>query len=376
MDDTTRQPAAIARTAHAHREPGACHVVPTPFIASTSSYRVPLPAGKIDLWLDSNEGREPDHSLVEALREVDPELIRRYPSKSDLECAIAEAHGVTPERVIVTSGGDDAIDRCCRAVLEAGRKLILPVPTFEMIARSARLSGGEVIEIEWFDGPFPTSVILEHMSERTSMVAIVSPSNPTGSIATVEDVRAIAEAAPRALILVDLAYIEFADHDLTAAVLQLPNAVAVRTFSKAFGLAGLRVGYAFGTERVIEWLRAAGSPYPVAGPSLALAQRVLAEPGRRRDVYLDRIRCARDQLRSFLAQRAITTLPSQANFVLARFDDAHAMHKRLAQRGISVRAFPDDPRLASWLRITCPGDEDQFARLTAALEDILSESDP
>ena len=150
----------------------------------------------------------------------------------------------------------------------------------------------------------------------------------------------------------------------------------VRTFSKAFGLAGLRVGYAIGAERVIEWLRAAGSPYPVAGPSLALAQRALAHTGRPRNAYLDRIRCERDQLRSSLAQYAITTVPSQANFVLARFPDALSVQKRLAKGGISVRAFPDDPRLASWLRITCPDDEDQFARLTAALEDILSESDP
>ncbi len=170
--------------------------------------------------------------------------------------------------MLVTAGGDDAIDRACRAVLAEGRTLVLPEPTFEMIARYARLAGAEVVEVPWGDGAYPADAVLAALDARDRRWSPWSaPTTPPGGVATAEDLRRVA-AAPQALMLVDLAYVEFGDDALFRAALALPNAVVIRTLSKAWGLAGLRVGYAVGHAALIGWLRAGGGPYAVSGPSL------------------------------------------------------------------------------------------------------------
>ncbi len=108
----------------------------------------------VDLYLDANEGPRPDLDLAAALRSVDADALRRYPSTADLEGLIADRWGVDPDRVLVTAGGDDAIDRLCRACLEPGKELIFPTPSFEMIERSARLAGGSILRVPWGEGGF------------------------------------------------------------------------------------------------------------------------------------------------------------------------------------------------------------------------------
>lgn len=349
-------------------------VRPATAVASMTAYHVPRPtiACEIDLFLDANEGTAPPVAL-EALVAVDgPERMRRYPSKAYLEGLIAQHLGVAPQQVLVTAGGDDALDRCCRAVLEAGRNIVLPVPTFEMIGRSARLAGAEIREVEWPGGAYPTKDVMERVDDATGAVSVVSPNNPTGAVATAGDLRRLAAAAPETLLMVDLAYEEFADEPLTGPALRLPNAVVVRTFSKAFGLAGMRVGYAVGPVEIIDWLRAVGSPYPTSGLSLAAAEHCLSV-GERDVCFLRQVKREREALRTLLMRQGVDALPSQANFVLARFEDAPGIQHALAERGIMVRAFPGVRRLQDCLRITCPGRLEAFDRLTAALTEILSD---
>ena len=219
----------------------ASDVTPAPRIADREPYASPSPPYPIDLWLNSNEGQAHPGPLLEELGESIPELVRRYPSASRLEGLIAERTGLTHERVLVTAGADDAIYRACLVMLDRGRELILPIPTFEMIDRYARLAGGSVIEVDWLMGRYPTAAIMDAITDRTAMIAVVSPNNPTGAIARIEDLRQLSAAAARALLLIDLAYTEFADKDLTQAACELPNALVTRTLSKAWGLAGLRV---------------------------------------------------------------------------------------------------------------------------------------
>jgi len=351
---------------------------PTPVgaVAGWRAYSVPQPEAPIDLHLDGNEGPLCDESMLKALASIDRERLRRYPDKRPLEARIAERFGVEGREVLVTAGGDDAIDRACRAMLAPVRELILPVPTFVMISRDARLCGATVREVEWPQGPYPVEEVIDSVTERTAMIAVVSPNNPTGAVATPEDLMRLSEAAPQALLLVDLAYTEFADVDLTDAALALPNAVVVRTFSKAYGLAGLRLGYAIGEANIIDWLRAAGGPYPASSVSLALGEAVLERDDLPEAAYLARIRREREQLRGLLEGLGAAALPSQGNFVLARFDDAGAVRDRLAARGIAVRAFPDDTRLADALRITCPGDDQAFTRLRTAFVEAIPPAAP
>jgi histidinol-phosphate aminotransferase len=293
-----------------------------------------------------------------------------------LQAELAVRFGVDAARVLVTAGGDEAIDRACRTCLEPGRELILPTPTFEMIGRYARAAGATVLETPWPGGAYPIEEVLGMVSDRTSMIAVVSPNNPTGAAVRAGDLALLAAGAPGAVLLVDLAYAEFADEDLTDAALALPNAVVVRTFSKAFGLAGLRVGYAMGPERIVRAMRSVASPYPVSALSAGAASEALRLAETYVPPAVSRIRDERDRLTLLLRELGARPRPSQANFVLAEFNDAERVWRALAALGIGVRRFVSDPDLKNSLRITCPGDGRSFERLCAGLRSALGSECP
>jgi histidinol-phosphate aminotransferase len=330
------------------------------------------------LRLDSNEGLLPPRALLTDLANADPELLRRYRDTGELETALATRFGVPAERVMVTAGADEAIDRACRAFLERGRTMLLPDPTFELFERFAALAGGDVNRVPWPGGPFPSDAFVERLDARTGVVVVVSPNNPTGAVATLADVRRLATAAPGALLLLDHAYVEYADDDLTGALLDLANVLVVRTFSKAWGLAGCRVGYAIGSSNVVSVLRAAGGPYPVASPSIALALRQLERGDEALRAHVARVREERATLSARLVALGLAPLASQANFVLVDFGPGPGPGHRAAQvraglaaLGVLVRGYPQRRGLETALRITLPGDTAQFERLCGALDTVL-----
>lgn len=336
-------------------------------------YTPPPRDGDAELLLDLNEGAPltPRAWLDRAAEAIDPATARRYPSNNALEARLADRLGLTPDRLVVTNGGDDAIHRVCAACLASGDEMVLPIPSFEMIARSAEIAGGTVKPVAWDERSFPLDATLNAVNTRTRVIAVVSPNNPTGAVIAADQLAQLAGAAPRALLMVDLAYTEFADEDLTPLALSLPNAVIVRTFSKAFGMAALRVGYAAGPAATINAIRAVGSPFPCSAFSLAAADAVLDLPADAVESRIARVRTERAELTTLLGDLGVTALPSQANFVLARFPDATAVCESLARRGIRVRRFAQRP-LADALRIGLPGDGADFGRLTNALREVLT----
>ncbi len=337
-----------------------------PFAENLRPYSTRSHEAPIELRLSGNEGAAPSPVIWEVLGKSNADVARRYPSESDLQSELAARMGVTLDRIIVTAGGDDAIDRICRMTLGPGRELVLPTPTFEMIARYATLCGATVREVDWRRNDFPTDAVLAEIGPQTGLIALVSPNNPTGAVASVNDLNRLASAAPGAVVLVDQAYAEFSDDDLTQAALELDNAVVVRTLSKAWGLAGLRVGYALGPPRLIEALRAVGQPYAVAAPSIALARAALRAPQLMRD-YVRRVRTERESLSDVLRELKLDPHPSQGNFILTRPADPAWLHDGLAGQGVGIRTWPDDPKLANYARITCPGNEADCSRLVGAL---------
>lgn len=340
---------------------------PTPLVRTLSVYK-PAPSGRsIDLHLDGNEGMVPPRSLFEGLAAQEPELLRRYPKAQALERRLAERHDIEPDRVLVTAGADDGLERALRAFLCEGREIVLPLPTFEMLPRYATLAGGTIVPVDWGRGAYPIESVLAAITERTAVVAIVSPNNPTGAVARFEDVQRIAAAVPKALLLVDCAYVEFADEDWSARALELPRALVFRTLSKAYGLAGLRIGYVLGHPNVIDWLRAVGHPYAVSSPSLHLASARLDEGDAGTTAFVERIRFERQRLAETWSAFGATTEPSQGNFVFGRVANPAWLRDGLAGFGIGVRIWPDKPELVGCVRITCPGNETQFERLLHAL---------
>lgn len=337
-----------------------------------SPYAPPTPEFRIDLHLDANEGSAAPETVIAALSQLTGEDLRRYPDARPLEWQIAALLGVDAERVLVCAGGDDAIDRACRVCLEPGRELILPTPTFEMIRRSAELAGASVRTVPWVADAYPTSAVLAEVTDRTSMIAVVSPNNPTGLVADAQSLDVLSAAAPTAMLLVDLAYTEFASDDLTQAALRLPNALIVRTFSKFCGLAGLRVGYCIGDSRVIRALRAVGSPYPVSAASLRIASASLEpEAARERSAVRAGVIANRQRIAGVLKTIGASTVPSQANFVLARVAEPQRVARGLAALGIAVRQFPGTPELRDALRITIPASAADADRLDRSLRGVM-----
>ena len=332
------------------------------------------------LKLDGNEGNPPPRKLLEDLAVADLSRLRDYPDARPLESEIAERLGVDPARVLVTAGADDALDRVFRAYLRPGRRLILPVPAFEMMYRFAAVVGGEILPVLWTDA-FPTDDVISALDDSVSLVAIISPNNPTGRTATASDLERVAEAASRvdsgtafgAMVLLDHAYVEYSDQDLTAVAERFDNVVTVRTFSKAWGLAGCRVGYAVASPEVATVLRNVGNPFPVAGLSLAAvrAQTTMGETALTE--HVERIRAGRAQLTERLARRGIEASPSQGNFVLADFGArSDFVFRGLAALGVRVRRFPHRPEIAEALRITVPDQADDLNKLLEALETCVA----
>ena len=350
----------------------ASRIGPVSRIDPATAYRRPTSVPGM-LRLDSNEGVLPSRALLGDLADADPELLRRYPDVSVLEAALASRVGVAPDRALVTAGADEAIDRACRAFLDAGRAILLAEPSFDMFDCSAALAGGELVRVPWWEKAFPIDGFIERLDRRTAVVAVVSPNNPTGSVATLADVRRLANAAPNALVILDHVYVEYADEDLTPQVLDLPNVLVLRTLSKAWGLAGCRVGYAVGSPYVIAVLRAAGGPYTVAAPSVALALSQLERGAAPLVAHVGRVREERRLLSGRLAAAGLAPRPSQANFVLVECGPrAASICAGLTAHGVLVRDFPAGRRgLETALRITLPGNAPDFEQLSAALERTL-----
>mgnify|MGYP000891396444 CR=1 FL=1 len=348
-------------------ETGTISITPAAWLDRQRAYQRRAPRGPITLRLDANEGEGPPTELIDAARPVFSECCSAYPDTSKLGAMLASRNGVGPQRVLVTAGADDALQRLCRVMLEPGRRALMTRPTFEMIPRLVRAVGGAADEVAWMDGPLPLNAMIERITPETSIIFVVSPNNPTGSVASVQDIRALSAAAPNALIVLDHAYVEFAEEDLTREVLRLPNVAVTKTLSKAWGLAGLRVGYLLASPEVIAWAKAAGLPYAVSGLSLAIAERILAT---REGAMKSRVERTREEVRELvrlLAALGEQPLRSQANFVLARCRNAPLLADLLASLGIAVRTFPDQDDIADCVRIGCPGNEAQFLRLSRAL---------
>ncbi|MFN7671683.1 MAG: aminotransferase class I/II-fold pyridoxal phosphate-dependent enzyme [Planctomycetota bacterium] len=335
------------------------------------AYAPPAFPAPISLDLSRNEGRPP-RGLPDACA-LDARELSRYPAVDELRAALAARHDVGVDRVLVTNGADDALLRLCLWALRGGGAAMLPVPTFEMIERYVAIAGGTAIEVDWPEGPFPTAALRARARPDVRLVFVVSPNNPTGATASAADLEELARALPDATIVLDAAYAEFADVDLTGFALRRPQFVVVRTLSKAWGLAGLRVGYALGAPATIAALRAHGNPMPVAALAARIALQRLRDGAADVADHVAAVRAERAALLAALtALGAAPARPSEGNFVLARGVDAAFVVAAAAAQGVGLRRFPGRAGLRDAVRIGLPGEADAFGRLLAALRAALA----
>lgn len=323
--------------------------------------------------LDANEGAR--LADLDGRGLLAGERLRRYPSAAALEARLAREFGLDPSNVLATAGADDGLFRACLAFAGGGRRAVYAEPAFEMLTRYLSLAGAELCPVRERGGRLPIDALLAEIERKgaaVGLIAVVSPSNPTGSVASAADLARLSAAAPEALLLVDLAYAEYADQDLTAAALALPNALVLRTFSKAWGLAAARVGYVLGPAALLEPLRAAGNPYAVAGPSLALAEQRLDRDRGAMGAHVARVARERQAIEARLRQRGACPSPSQANFAFAEVPDAELFAGVCAGRGLALRRFPGRAGLERAVRLGCPDDPRGLAELLEAIDLALA----
>lgn len=325
--------------------------------------------GEIRLALNRNESACSIEPLARVLSKSDPATVSRYPSYAALQGSLADwlaPHGIVGDRIVVTNGGDEGIDRIVRNAIADSKKVVAThSPSFEMFDIYTHNAGGSIRSTPWMNGPFPTADFIGSLDESVALAVVVSPNNPTGRVVPLDDILAIAKKCDSLGIdlLVDCAYVEFADEDPTQKLGELSNVIMVRTFSKAWGLAGMRVGYLIAPDtQSADRLRSAAGPFPVSGMSLRLANEAMASHVSAMEANVARIVQFRTNVTRMISQCGGEPIESQGNFVLARFENVGAAWTGLAEQGIGVRKFTTS-ELNQHLRITIPATESDMITL-------------
>ena len=330
--------------------------------------------GREGLRLDFNENTVGCSLRVLArLRDLTSEELARYPEREPIEAIVAGHLGVEPNELLLTNGVDEAIHLLCETFLGPDDEVLIVVPTFAMHEISAAATGARVLCVPaGEDFRFPTSALLSRITPRTRLIAVANPNNPTGAVAKPAALIEIARRARDAAILIDEAYFEFYGQTMLPLFRDLPNLFVARTLSKAYGMAGFRIGTLAGNARHIEMVRRVSSPYNVNGVALACLPAALAD-----DAYVEhyvaQVREGRAQLQDEFRNREIPFWPSEANFVLARFGSLKsAFVDGMRSRGILVRDRSHDYGCDGCVRITI-GTTEQTTRLLTALREVLEE---
>ncbi|MCE5190730.1 MAG: histidinol-phosphate transaminase [Actinomycetia bacterium] len=299
----------------------------------------------------------------------------RYPDPlaGRLRELIAEANGLEPDNVLVGNGGDELIFDLLLAWGGPGRKLIDLPPTFAMYGIDAGMTGTEVIELpRRADFSIDGDAVLERLKPGdVDIVMIANPNNPTGTLAS-EPLLIDVLNSTDALVLVDEAYFEFSRHTMRPHMSRHQNLVILRTFSKAFSLAGLRAGYLLAHEDVICELTKVRQPYSVNRFTQLAAELVFRE----RPVFeagISQLLRHRDMLvHGLSALREVTVYPSEANFVLFKVAGASMVWRDLLrEHSVLVRDFSRAPGLEDCLRVSV-GTEEEIGRFLAGMDEILS----
>lgn len=328
---------------------------PTPGVRRLEPYTVPAAGRRGCLRLDFNENLAgPSPRVLERLRRLSAEDIALYPDETAARAAVARRFGCDGGLdCVLTSGVDEAIRLVCDAFVRAAERVLLLDPGYAMYRFYATLAGARVAGVDYAPGPsFPVRGLRRALRSGACRLLIIGdPNNPTGTPAPEGVIEEIAFEFPRTLVLADEAYAEFAGRSSIDTARRLPNLLVARTFSKAYGLAGLRAGVLLGAGATLSWVARMRSPYAVNAAALAALEAALEDPDWV-DACVAEVRAARTVLAHGLAALGVPVYDSEANFVVARFGDrAPGIREALRRRGILVRDRSGHPLMRGTLRI-------------------------
>lgn len=329
----------------------------TPFPREAYAPLVPYAPDRrpVPVDLSDNTNRWGAHpAALAAVRGALPEDLTRYPSvyAEGLREAVARRFRVPPESVATGCGSDDLLDSAFRASGEPGETVAFPAPTFSMVEPFARMNGMVPVALAWPPGhpPAPESLL----ETRPALVYLCRPNNPTGEVLPRAWVERLVEAGGPAgpILLVDEAYADFHGEGFLEAAPSTPRLLVVRTLSKSYGLAGLRVAFAVGHPEVIRQVEISRGPYKVNRVAEAAAVAALEDREEWVPPILQEVRRNRVWLAEALSARGFRPLPSGANFLLVPVPDAAGLTAGLRERGVAVRPFPALEGVGDGIRVS------------------------
>ncbi|MFH1766435.1 MAG: histidinol-phosphate transaminase [Gemmatimonadota bacterium] len=353
----------------------------TPFPREDFRPLRPYDPGRSPIALDLSDntnlwGAHP--AALEVVRMAPPEALTRYPSvyASELKDAVAAKYGIAAENVATGCGSDDLLDSVFRASTMPPGRMNFPAPTFSMVTIFARMNGLEVFSVPWRKAEVDPGRLL---LEEPDLVYICRPNNPTGASLRRDWIRALLALGGPAgpLVILDEAYADFGEDNFLEEAPSSDRLLVLRTFSKLYGLAGLRVGFAVGPKGVVAEVEKSRGPYKVS----QVAERAAVAALEDNSGWAQRIRREtienRERLTGELKLRGLHALPSQGNFLLIPVDPANAVevNRALQARGVAGRPFPRLPELGETLRITI-GPWDLMERFLQVLDQLFESGSP
>lgn len=341
-------------------------------VKAMKEYYPPLGSRKA-LRLDFNENTLACSPRVkEALEKITAGELTLYPEREPVEAIVAASVGVKPEQLVLTNGVDEAIHVLFSTFLDEGDELLLPVPTYTMYEVYASETEAKVVPVLAEDDlAFPFERLLKAITPKTKLIAVANPNSPSGTVAAREQLLELARRAPQAILLVDEAYYHFYGETVMDQVGKIPNLIVARTFSKAYGLAGLRIGLLAAPVELMGWIRRVISPYSVNSLALACLPSAVGDE-EYLNWYANEVKAARAEFEAALDREGVRCWPSQANFILT---DIGAQHKEFVERmraaGVLVRDRSADPGCMGRVRITV-GTREQMRKAAEALHATMT----
>ncbi len=351
---------------------------PRAIVAGLSPYQSPI-VSRDGISLDLNEsmaGCSP--RVLKRLHSLSAADVALYPRREDGEKLVADFLRVAPEQVLLTNGMDEALAVLFAAYLGEGDELLFADPTFVMYPMLGAALGARVVRVQsGEDMALPMDALLARITPRTRVIAIANPNNPTGLAASRADLLKIVEAAPDAAVVIDEAYFEFCAASLTCKTVlgdlgKHPNLFVGRTFSKAYGLAGIRLGVLAGAAEQIEYLRRLCLPFNVNSVAVACLEEALGDRAFVSE-HVAQVKRERKRLERLFDELGLRYWPSQTNFVLVRIGaNCKAFVGAMRRRGVLVRDSSSNPGCSGCVRVTV-GTPKQMDGVVAAIREAVAE---
>jgi histidinol-phosphate aminotransferase len=343
-------------------------------VEDIEEYKAPLEGRRDKLRLDFNENTIGcSEKVIEVLNSFSRENVAMYPEYGEFKGKLARYLEVSKKDIILTNGTDEAIKLIMDYYAEKGDEIVIPEPTFALFKFYSKIAGAKVVGIRYNeDLSFPVDKVLSSISDKTKIVVIVTPNNPTGTVVDKEDIILIVKKARKnnTIVLIDEAYWQFYGKSCRDLIFKYDNVVVIQTFSKAFGLAGLRLGYIISNVEMIKEISKVCSPYSVNSVAVACARVALDDIGYV-DNYVKEIIRNREYLRDELERIGIKTYETRANFVIAKFNSkCNQVFEQLRDKDILVRDKSDD--IEGCLRITV-GTKEQCEKILDVLKQVMKE---